>query len=160
MKLIKGDRLPDAKVFVLEKDSKEVSIKEIIGEDKVIIFGLPGAFTPTCSAKHLPGFINAAEKIKKKGIKKILCISVNDPFVMNAWGKIHNVGDKILMVGDYNATFTKNIGAEINLHHRGFGIRSIRYTMLVEKGVIIKIKEEKTAGTCESTAAESFIKEI
>jgi peroxiredoxin len=79
---------------------------------------------------------------------------------MNAWGKIHNVGDKILMVGDYNATFTKNIGAEINLHHRGFGIRSIRYTMLVEKGVIIKIKEEKTAGTCESTAAESFIKEI
>ena len=160
MKLIKGDRLPDAKVFVLEKDPKEVSIKKIIGEDKVIIFGLPGAFTPTCSAKHLPGFINATEKIKKKGIKKILCISVNDPFVMNAWGKIHNVGDKILMVGDYNATFTKNIGAEINLHHRGFGIRSIRYTMLVEKGVIIKIKEEKTAGTCESTAAESFIKEI
>jgi len=160
MKLIKGDRLPDAKVFVLEKDPKEVSIKKIIGEDKVIIFGLPGAFTPTCSAKHLPGFINATEEIKKKGIKKILCISVNDPFVMNAWGKIHNVGDKILMVGDYNATFTKNIGAEINLHHRGFGIRSIRYTMLVEKGVIIKIKEEKTAGTCESTAAESFIKEI
>ena len=160
MKLIKGDRLPDAKVFVLEKDPKEVSIKKIIGEDKVIIFGLPGAFTPTCSAKHLPGFINATEKIIKKGIKKILCISVNDPFVMNAWGKIHNVGDKILMVGDYNATFTKNIGAEINLHHRGFGIRSIRYTMLVEKGVIIKIKEEKTAGTCESTAAESFIKEI
>jgi len=160
MKLIKGDRLPDAKVFVLEKDPKEVSIKKIIGEDKVIIFGLPGAFTPTCSAKHLPGFINATEEIKKKGIKKILCISVNDPFVMNAWGKIHNIGDKMLMVGDYNATFTKNIGAEINLHHRGFGIRSIRYTMLVEKGVIIKIKEEKTVGTCESTAAESFIKEI
>ena len=160
MKLIKGDRLPDAKVFIFDNDPKEVSIKEIIGEDKVIMFGLPGAFTPTCSVKHLPGFINATEEIKKKGIKKILCISVNDPFVMNAWGKIHNVGDKILMVGDYNATFTKNIGAEVNLHHRGFGIRSIRYTMLVEKGVIIKIKEEKTAGTCESTAAESFIKEI
>ena len=104
MKLIKGDRLPEAKVFVLEKDPKEVSIKEIIGEDKVIIFGLPGAFTPTCSAKHLPGFINASEEIKKKGVKKILCISVNDPFVMNDWGKIHNVGNKILMVGDYNAT--------------------------------------------------------
>ena len=70
MKLIKGDRLPDAKVFVLEKDPKEVSIKEIIGEDKVIIFGLPGAFTPTCSVKHLPGFINATEEIKKKGVKK------------------------------------------------------------------------------------------
>ena len=160
MKLIKGDRLPDAKVFVLEKDSKEVSIKEIIGEDKVIIFGLPGAFTPTCSVKHLPGFINATEEIKKKGIKKILCISVNDPFVMNAWGKIHNVGNKILMVGDSNATFTKNIGAEVNLHHRGLGIRSSRYSILVEKGIIIKIKEEETAGKCESTAAENFIKEI
>ena len=160
MKLIKGDRLPDAKVFVLEKDPKEVSIKEIIGEDKVIIFGLPGAFTPTCSVKHLPGFINATEEIKKKGVKKILCISVNDPFVMDNWGKIHNVGNKILMVGDSYATFTTNIGAEVNLHNRGLGIRSSRYSMLVEKGIIIKIKEEETAGKCESTAAENFIKEI
>ena len=160
MKLIKGDRLPDAKVFIFDNDPKEVSIKEIIGEDKVIIFGLPGAFTPTCSAKHLPGFINATEEIKKKGIKKILCISVNDPFVMNAWGKIHNVGNKILMVGDCNATFTKNIGAEVNLHNRGLGIRSSRYSILVEKEIIIKIKEEETAGKCESTAAENFIKEI
>ena len=160
MKLIKGDRLPDAKVFVLEKDPKEVSIKEIIGEDKVIIFGLPGAFTPTCSVKHLPGFINATEEIKKKGVKKILCISVNDPFVMDNWGKIHNVGNKILMVGDYNATFTKSIGTEVNLHHRGLGIRSSRYSMLVEKGIITKIKEEETAGKCENTAAENFIKEI
>ena len=147
MKLIKGDRLPDAKVFIFDNDPKEVSIKEIIGEDKVII-------------KHLPGFINATEEIKKKGIKKILCISVNDPFVMNAWGKIHNVGNKILMVGDCNATFTKNIGAEVNLLHRGLGIRSSRYSMLVEKGIITKIKEEETAGKCESTAAENFIKEI
>ena len=160
MKLIKGDRLPDAKVFVLEKDPKEVSIKEIIGEDKVIIFGLPGAFTPTCSVKHLPGFINASEEIKKKGVKKILCISVNDPFVMDNWGKIHNVGNKILMVGDSNATFTKNIGAEVNLHNRGLGIRSSRYSMVVEKGIITKIKEEETAGKCENTAAENFIKEI
>ena len=160
MKLIKGDRLPDAKVFVLEKDSKEVSIKEIIGEDKVIIFGLPGAFTPTCSVKHLPGFINATEEIKKKGVKKILCISVNDPFVMDNWGKIHNVGNKILMVGDSNATFTKNIGAEVNLHNRGLGIRSSRYTLLVEKGHIVKISEEEVAGKCESTAAENFLKKI
>lgn len=160
MKLAKGDKLPDAKVFVFDKDPKEILIKEIIGEDKVIIFGLPGAFTPTCSTKHLPGFINASEEIKKRGVKKILCISVNDPFVMNDWGKIHNVGNKILMVGDYNATFTKNIGAEVNLHHRGLGIRSSRYSMLVEKGIIAKIKEEETAGTCESTAAENFIKEI
>ena len=114
MKIKEGEKLPDAKVFILDKDPKEISLKQIIGDDKVILFGLPGAFTRTCSAKHLPGFINASEEIKKKGVKKILCISVNDPFVMNDWGKIHNVGNKILMVGNYNATFTKNIGSEVN----------------------------------------------
>ena len=160
MKLIKGDRLPDAKVFIFDNDPKEVSIKEIIGEDKVIIFGLPGAFTPTCSTKHLPGFIQATDQIKKKNIKKVICISVNDPFVMDAWGKIHNVENKILMVGDSNAIFTKNIGAELNLNHRGLGIRSSRYTLLVEKGQIVKISEEEVAGKCESTAAENFLKEI
>ena len=115
MKIKKGDKLPDAKVFILEKDPKEVSIKEIVGEEKVILFGLPGAFTPTCSVKHLPGFIIAIDRLKKKGIKKVVCISVNDPFVMNAWGKTHNVQDKILMVGDSKGDFTKSIGAELNL---------------------------------------------
>ena len=160
MKIKVGDKLPDAKVFLLEKDPKEVSIKRIINSEKTIIFGLPGAFTPTCSAKHLPGFINATNQIKKKNIKKVICISVNDPFVMDAWGKIHNVENKILMVGDSNAIFTKNIGAELNLNHRGLGIRSSRYTLLVEKGQIVKISEEEVAGKCESTAAENFLKEI
>ena len=160
MKIKEGDKLPDAKVFILEKDPKEIFIKQIIGDKRVILFGLPGAFTATCSAKHLPGFINNYHKFKLKGIEKIFCISVNDPFVMDAWGKIHNVGNKILMVGDYNADFIKNIGAEVNLHHRGLGIRSSRYSMLVEKGIITKIKEEETAGKCEITAAENFTKEI
>ena len=160
MKLIKGDRLPDAKVFVLEKDPKEVSIKEIIGEDKVIIFGLPGAFTPTCSKKHLPGFIKSSNVLKEKDIKKVICISINDPFVMDAWGKAHNVNNKILMVGDSNGEFTKNIGAELNLVKRGLGIRSSRYTMLVEKGKVVKISEEEKAGKCENTAAENFLKVI
>ncbi len=160
MKVKKGDRLPDAKVFIFDKDPKEITIKEIIGEEKVILFGLPGAFTPTCSAKHLPGFIKAAEELKKKDIKKVICISVNDPFVMDAWGKIHNVEKKILMVADCTGNFTKNIGAEINLNNRGLGIRSNRYTMLVEQGNILKISEEEIAGKCESTAAENFLKEI
>ena len=160
MKLIKGDRLPDAKVFVLEKDPKEVSIKEIIGEDKVIIFGLPGAFTPTCSERHLPGFMKATDQLREKNIKKVICISVNDPFVMDAWGKTHNVENKILMVADYKAEFTKNIGAELDLNKRGLGIRSCRYVMLVEKGNIVKITEEEVAGKCESTAAENFLKVI
>ena len=131
-----------------------------VSEEKVILFGLPGAFTPTCSAKHLPGFTKATEELKKKGIKKVICISVNDPFVMDAWGKIHNVENKILMVADYIGNFTKKIGAEINLNNRGLGIRSIRYTMLVEKGNILKISEEEIAGKCEITAAENFLKEI
>ena len=160
MKIKEGDQLPDAQVFILDKDPKEISLKQIIGEDKVILFGLPGAFTPTCSAKHLPGFINATDQLKTKNIKKVICISVNDPFVMNAWGKTHNVENKILMVGDSNAIFTKNIGAELNLNHRGLGIRSSRYTLLVEKGQIVKISEEEVAGKCESTAAENFLKEI
>mgnify|MGYP001385799729 FL=1 len=160
MKIKKGDKLPDAKVFILEKDPKEVSIKEIVGEEKVILFGLPGAFTPTCSVKHLPGFVIATDRLKKKGIKKVVCISVNDPFVMNAWGKTHNVQDKILMVGDSKGDFTKSIGAELNLINRGLGVRSSRYTMLVEKGNVLKISEEEIAGKCEVTAAENFLKEI
>ena len=160
MKIKKGDKLPDAKVFVLEKDPKEVSIKEIVGDEKAILFGLPGAFTPTCSVKHLPGFVIAIDQLKKKGIKKVVCISVNDPFVMDAWGKIHNVQDKILMVGDSSGDFTKNIGAELNLTNRGLGVRSSRYTMLIEKGIILKISEEEVAGKCEVTAAENFLKEI
>jgi len=160
MKIKKGDKLPDAKVFILEKDPKEVSITKIVGNEKVILFGLPGAFTPTCSAKHLPGFIIAIDQLKKKGIKKVVCISVNDPFVMDAWGKTHNVQDKILMVGDSKGDFTKNIGAELNLTNRGLGVRSSRYTMLVEKGSVLKISEEEVAGKCEVTAAENFLKEI
>ena len=160
MKIKKGDKLPDAKVFILEKDPKEVSIKQIVGDEKVILFGLPGAFTPTCSTKHLPGFVLAIDQLKKKGINKVVCISINDPFVMDAWGKIHNVQDKILMVGDSKGDFTKNIGAELNLANRGLGVRSSRYTMLVEKGSVLKIFEEEVAGKCEITAAENFLKKI
>jgi len=160
MKIKKGDNLPDAKVFILDKDPKETSIKQIIGDDKIILFGLPGAFTPTCSTKHLPGFIKSSNILKEKDIKKVICISINDPFVMDAWGKVHNVNNKILMVGDSNGEFTKNIGAELNLVKRGLGIRSSRYTMLVEKGKVVKISEEEKAGKCENTAAENFLKVI
>ena len=160
MKIKKGNILPDAKVFILEKDPKEVSLKAIVGDERVILFGLPGAFTPTCSAKHLPGFVGAIEQLKIKGVKKVICISVNDPFVMEAWGKAHNVKDKILMAADSKGDFTRNIGAELDLTHRGLGVRSSRYTMLVEKGSVLKISEEEAAGKCEVTAAENFLKEI
>jgi len=160
MKIKKGDKLPDAKVFILEKDPKQIYIKKIIGDKKVILFGLPGAFTPTCSTKHLPGFVTTIDQLREKNIEKIICISINDPFVMDAWGKAHNVQDKILMVADSNGEFTKNIGAEKNLSHRGLGIRSSRYTMLVENSKIIKVFEEDVPGKCEITSAENFLKEI
>ena len=160
MKLKSGEKLPDAKVFIFDKDPKETSINQIIGDDKVIIFGIPGAFTPTCSTKHLPGFITSDNQLNTKNIKKVICISVNAPFVMDAWGQAHNVQNKILMVADYNSEFTKIIGAELDLNKRGLGMRSSRYTMLIEKGRVVKISEEEVAGKCERTAAENFLKAI
>jgi len=161
MKIKEGDNVPNSKVFILSNDGpKEILIKDIISQDKVILFGLPGAFTPTCSVKHLPGFINSMSVIKHKGIKKVICISVNDPFVMDAWGKSHDVQEKIVMLGDSMGEFTKNIGAELDLKVRGLGIRSKRYTMLIEGGVVKKITEEEVAGKCEVTAAENFLKQI
>ena len=159
MNIKEGEKLPNSKVFILSKDGpKEISMEEIIGQDKVIIFGLPGAFTPTCSAKHLPGFINSMDEIKKKRIKKVICVSVNDPFVMDAWGKSHNALGKIIMLGDSKGEFTKDIGAELDLKAKGLGIRSGRYTMFIDAGVLKKVVEE--TGKCEATAAENFLKQI
>ena len=156
MKIKIGDSLPDANVFVLEKDPKQKTIKEIIANEKTILFGLPGAFTPTCSVKHLPSFINASKIIKEKGIKKIICISVNDPYVMDAWGKSQNIEDEIILLSDVKAEFTKKIGADFNW--RGWALRSERYTMLIENGFIKKLVVEE--GKCELTAAENFLSGI
>jgi len=127
---------------------------------KVIMFGVPGAFTKVCSARHLPSYVKNYDEAKKKGISKIICLSVNDPNVMKSWGERHNVGNKILMLGDPYCIFTKSIGAEIDRTERGLGLRSSRYTMLIENGVATKIKAESDAGTCEISAAENFLKEI
>jgi peroxiredoxin (alkyl hydroperoxide reductase subunit C) len=156
MKIKKGDKLPDAKVFILDIDPKEVSIKQIIGDEKTILFGLPGAFTPTCSTKHLPGFALATDQLREKDIKKVVCISVNDPFVMDAWGKSQNLKNQITLLADVQGEFTKKIGAEFNW--RGWGLRSMRYTMLLENEEIKKIVVEE--GKCELTAADNFLKEI
>ena len=160
MNLKKGDKLPDAKVFIFDGNPKETSINQIVGEDRVIIFGLPGAFTPTCSTKHLPGFTAATDQLNKKNIKRVICISVNDPFVMNAWGNVHNVQDKIIMLADSKGDFTRRIGAQKDLSHRGLGLRSGRYTMLIDEGLVKKISEEEIPGKCEVTAAANFLREI
>ena len=156
MKLKSGEKIPDVKVIILEKKHKEISTSEILNKDKVILFGLPGAFTPTCSNKHLPSFLKSTEELKKKSIKRIFCISVNDPFVMDAWGRSYNLKDQITLLADVNGNFTKFIGAEFNW--RGWGLRSKRYTMLLENGIVKKLVEEE--GKCELTAAENFLKGI
>ena len=159
MKLKENESIPSSEVFILENgEPVKKSIENILKNKKSVIFGLPGAYTSVCSAKHLPGYVNNVEKYKQKGVDQIICMSVNDPFVMNAWGKENNVGDKIIMVGDPFLNFTKAIGAEVDKSGRGLGIRSNRYTMLVDNLKIIKIQEEKDTGSCEISAAENFLK--
>tara|TARA_E500000075_G_scaffold26256_1_gene22958 strand:- start:310 stop:795 length:486 start_codon:yes stop_codon:yes gene_type:complete len=159
MHIKENDQIPNVDVFVMEDGEPVKKNTQIFLKDKkVVIFGLPGAYTSVCSAKHLPGYVNMFEQYKEKGIDHIICISVNDPFVMNAWGKEHNVGDKILMVGDPFLNFTKGIGADVDKSARGLGVRSNRYTMLVDNLKIVKLHEEEDTGSCEISAAENFIK--
>ncbi|MEK9544795.1 MAG: peroxiredoxin [Pelagibacteraceae bacterium] len=161
MKLKENEIVPNSEVFIIEDGNPvKKNIEEFFKNKKVIIFGLPGAYTSVCSAKHLPGYVKNYEKFKEKGIDHIICISVNDPFVMNAWGKENNVDDKILMIGDPFLNFTKAIGADVDKSARGLGIRSNRYTMLVENLKVIKLQEEEDTGACEISAAENFLKLI
>ena len=159
MKLKENETIPNAEVFILENgEPVKKNIENFLKNKKSVIFGLPGAYTSVCSAKHLPGYVKNREKYREKGVDQIICMSVNDPFVMNAWGKENNVGDKIIMMGDPFLNFTKAIGAEVDKSGRGLGIRSNRYTMLVDNLKIIKIQEESDTGSCEISAAENFLK--
>ena len=159
MHIKENDQIPNVDVFVMENGEPfKKNTQTLLKDKKVVIFGLPGAYTSVCSAKHLPGYVNMFEQYKEKGIDHIICISVNDPFVMSAWGKEHNVEDKILMIGDPFLNFTKGIGADVDKSARGLGVRSNRYTMLVDNLKIVKLQEEADTGSCEISAAESFIK--
>jgi len=159
MKIKENDQIPNSEVFVLEEGEPiKKNIENILRNKKVVIFGLPGAYTFICSSKHLPGYVNMYEKYKNKGIDQIICISVNDPFVMNAWGKENNVGKRILMMGDPFLNFTKAIGADVDKSARGLGIRSNRYTMLIDDLKVVKLQEEKDTGSCDISAAENFLK--
>jgi|TARA_B110000211_G_scaffold7525_1_gene8220 peroxiredoxin len=162
MKIKEGEKLPTADFFYLDDNNtvQKVDTKSLFEGHKAIIFGVPGAFTKVCSAQHLPGYVKHFEEAKKKGITKIICLSVNDPNVMQAWGEVHDAKGKVLMLGDPFCQFTKSIGAEIDRNEKGLGMRSSRYTMLVKDGVVSKIKLESNAGICEVSAAENFLKEI
>ena len=162
MKIKVGEKLPSSELFYLDQNNnvKKVDILDLCKDNKTIILGMPGAFTKTCSALHLPGYVKNFELASKKGISKIVCIAVNDPNVMKAWGENQSTGTKIFMAGDPFLKFTKAIGAEVDKSDKGLGIRSNRYTMLVVDGKVKKVEEEKETATCELSAAENFLKDI
>ena len=162
MKIKVGDKLPSSELFYLDLNNevKKIDILTLCKNNKIIILGMPGAFTKTCSSIHLPGFVKHYDLALKKGIAKIVCIAVNDPNVMQAWGKNQNAENKIFMTGDPYLTFTKAIGAEVDKSSKGLGIRSNRYTMLVENEVIKKIEEEKETASCDLSGAENFLNTI
>jgi peroxiredoxin (alkyl hydroperoxide reductase subunit C) len=158
MKLKENDTIPSVEIFVMENnDPVKKNIEKLFKNKKVVLFGLPGAYTSVCSSTHLPGYLNNYEKYIAKGIDQIICISANDPFVMDAWGKSQNVEDKIIMMADPFLNFTKSIGAEVDKTARGLGVRSNRYTMLIDNLKVIKLQEELDAGSCEISAAENFL---
>jgi peroxiredoxin len=158
MKLKENDIISSSEVFIIEeKEPVKKNIIDLLKNKKVVLFGLPGAYTSVCSAKHLPGYVKAHKAYRSKGIDHIMCVSANDPFVMDAWGKSQNVENKIIMIGDPFLNFTKSIGAEVDKSARGLGIRSNRYTMLIDNLKVLKLQEEKDTGSCEISAAQNFL---
>ena len=158
MKLKIKDQIPDIEIFhLIDGEAQTSKIRDILGNGKVILFGLPGAFTSTCSKLHLPGYVGNADKIKSKGIEKIFCLSVNDPFVMNAWGEANNAGGKITMLSDPYLLFTKAIGAEVDRNSKGMGIRSNRYAMVIENLEVVNIQVEKETKQCGLSSAEGIL---
>ena len=155
-----GDRIPDGKLAEYVQVETEAcslgpnpfNVAEQAKGKTVAVFAVPGAFTPTCSEKHLPGYLEAAEQLKAKGVDEIWCVSVNDAFVMGAWGQSQNVNGRIRMLGDGSATWTKALGLELDLTDKGLGVRSQRYSALLRDGVIEKLNLENGGGYSVSDA--------
>jgi len=151
-----GDRLPEANFRVMEPDGiKTLTTGEVFGGKKVVLFAVPGAFTPTCHLKHLPGFIESADEFKTLGIDTVACVAVNDPFVLGAWAEASGGKGKVLFLSDGNAEFTRKIGMDFDGSGIGLGTRSKRYSALVEDGVVKALNVEDSPGVAvESTAAK------
>jgi glutaredoxin/glutathione-dependent peroxiredoxin len=162
-----GDRLPEATLFeYVEVEGNGCSIgpnafkvSERVKGKKIAIFGLPGAFTPTCSAKHVPGYVAMHDQLKAKGVDEIWCVSANDAWVMHAWALDQKTGDKVRMMGDGNLEFTKALGLEADMSARGYGVRSTRYSMLVEDGVV-KVLNREAPGKFEVSDAATLLGQL
>ena len=162
-----GDKLPEGELqeFV-ETETEGCSIgantfkvQDIVKGKKIVIFGLPGAYTPTCSAKHVPSYLQKYDALKAKGVDEIWCLSVNDPFVMGAWGRDQKSGDKVRMMADGSAAYTKKLGLELDLNARGMGVRSQRFSMLVDDGVVKALNVE-APGKFEVSDADTILKQV
>ncbi len=152
-----GDRIPSVTFMHMAEGGPEAVASDDLFKDKtVVLFGVPGAFTPTCSAKHLPGFIQHADALKAKGVDSILCTSVNDVFVMGAWAKDQGAGEKVTLLADGDCVFTKAAGLELDLTGKGLGVRNQRFAMIVEDGVVKSIAIDGP-GKFEATSAESIL---
>ncbi|MBV9661584.1 MAG: peroxiredoxin [Acidimicrobiales bacterium] len=148
-----GDQIPDVKVQVPGPNGPDAAqTGDLLGKGTVVLFGLPGAFTPTCSDYHLPGFVVRAEDLKGKGVDKIYCVSVNDAFVMAAWGKANEVEDKVDLIADGSAVLTKALGLDVDLTGGGLGVRSKRYAMIIKDGTVTHLAVEETLGLDVSSA--------
>jgi glutaredoxin/glutathione-dependent peroxiredoxin len=156
-----GDKIPATTLKVVTAEGpKDVASAEFFGGKKVVLFAVPGAFTPACSQRHMPGFVEKAADLKAKGIDTIACIAVNDQAVMGAWGKAQNVGDKITMLADGSGDFARALGLDIDLSRAGLGTRSKRYSMLVENGTVKSLNVEQVPSQVEVSSAEAMLKAL
>jgi peroxiredoxin len=155
-----GDKMPEGKLSKMGSDGpQKISTDELFKGKTVVLFSVPGAFTPTCNAKHLPGFVELADQIKAKGVDTIACVAVNDVFVMNAWGKAGGVGDKILMLADGNGDYAKALGLELDATGYGMGRRGQRFAIIAKDGVATQVLVE-APGEFKVSAAEYVLKQL
>lgn len=162
MTISTGDKLPDATLLKLGADGPEqVRLSDITSDRKVVIFGLPGAYTGVCTNAHVPSFINNRDKLMENGVQEIICVSVNDPFVMQAWGDSTGASEAgITMLGDASAEFTKAIGMAFTAPPAGFYDRSRRYAMLIENNEVKILNTEDNPGMCDASAAETMLDQM
>jgi peroxiredoxin len=155
-----GDKVPEGAFTRMTGDGpKKITTDELFGGKTVVLFSVPGAFTPTCDAKHLPGFVELADEIKAKGVDTIACTAVNDVFVMNAWGKAGGVGDKILMLADGNGSYVKSLGLELDATGYGMGLRGQRFALVVKDGIATQVYVENP-GEFKVSAASHILEQL
>jgi peroxiredoxin len=155
-----GDRMPSGTLKTMTKDGpKDLTTDDLFKGKKVVLFSVPGAFTPTCDAKHLPGFVQLADQIRAKGVDTIACMAVNDVFVMNAWGKQSGVGDKVLMLADGNGDYARALGLELDAKGFGMGMRGQRFAIVVDKGVATHVDVE-APGQFKVSAADHILSQL